>query len=119
MLRVEIGDDGTIASLVHKPTRREALAGRGNQLWLYPQDKPRAWDAWDVEEDYAAARRGMARARIRSPSSRTSPHRVALRVERSWRSSRIVQTYALAANGRRLDIETFSTGATGACCCAA
>ena len=52
-LRVEIGEDGTIASLVHKPTQRDALAGRGNQLWLYPQDKPRAWDAWDVEEDYA------------------------------------------------------------------
>jgi alpha-mannosidase len=88
-LRVEIGDDGSIASLIHKPTQREALAGRGNQLWLYPQDKPRAWDAWDVEEDYA--RRGEE----------------ALRVERSWRSSRIVQTYALAANGRRLDIDTF------------
>ena len=52
-LRVELGEDGSIASLVHKPTGREALAGRGNQLWVYPQDKPRAWDAWDIEEDYA------------------------------------------------------------------
>ncbi len=51
-LKVELGDDGAIESLVHKATGREALAGRGNQLWVYPQDKPRNWDAWDVEEDY-------------------------------------------------------------------
>jgi alpha-mannosidase len=105
-LRVEIGDDGTIASLVHKPTQREALSGRGNQLWLYPQDKPRAWDAWDVEEDYAW--RGEEwRALDSIAVIENNPHRVALRVERAWRSSRIVQTYALAANGRRLDIDTF------------
>jgi len=105
-LRVEIGDDGTIASLLHKPTRREALAGRGNQLWLYPQDKPRAWDAWDVEADYAE--RGEEWRGLESIAVvENNPHRVALRVERRWRSSRIVQTYALAANGRRLDVETF------------
>ena len=52
-LRVVIGKDGTIASLVHKATGREALAGRGNQLWVYPGDKPRNWDAWDLEDDYA------------------------------------------------------------------
>jgi len=105
-LKVEIGDDGAIASLVHKPTQREALAGRGNQLWLYPQDKPRAWDAWDVEEDYAA--RGEEWRGFDSIAVvENGPHRVALRVERSWRASRVVQTYALCANGRRLDIDTY------------
>jgi alpha-mannosidase len=105
-LRIEIGEDGTIASLIHKPTGREALAGRGNQLWLYPHDKPRAWDAWDVEEDYD--QRGEEWRAVDSLAIvENSPHRVALRVERTWRSSRVVQTYALSANGRRLDIETF------------
>ncbi len=61
-LRVELGEDGTIASLFHKPTGREALAGRGNQLWVYPQDKPRAWDAWDIEEDYAERGEELQRA---------------------------------------------------------
>ncbi|THD45478.1 MAG: alpha-mannosidase [Bradyrhizobium sp.] len=105
-LRVEIGEDGAIASLIHKPSGREALAGRGNQLWLYPQDKPRAWDAWDLEEDYAA--RGEEWRAVESIAVvEKGPHRVALRVERRWRSSRVVQTYSLSANGRRLDIETF------------
>ena len=48
-VRAMIGLDGTISSLVHKATGREALAGRGNQLWVYPIDKPRNWDAWDIE----------------------------------------------------------------------
>jgi alpha-mannosidase len=47
-----IGDDGTVTSLIHKPTGREALSGRGNQLWVYTQDKPRNWDAWAIDEDY-------------------------------------------------------------------
>ena len=34
------------------------------------------------------------------------PHVAALRVTRRWRDSTITQTYRLAANGRRLDIET-------------
>ena len=33
-LRAELGPDGSLASLVHKATGREALAGRGNQLWV-------------------------------------------------------------------------------------
>ena len=105
-LRVEIGDDGAIASLVHKATGREALAGRGNQLWVYPQDKPRNWDAWDVEEDYERERRGDRRAR----KHRDRRDRPAL-ARRSascgvGAHSRIVQDIGLAANGRRLDIET-------------
>ena len=105
-LRVELAEDGTIASLVHKPTGREALAGRGNQLWAYPQDKPRAWDAWDIEEDYAA--RGEELSALESlVVGENTARRASLRVARRWRHSRIVQTLALAANGRRLDIATW------------
>ncbi|HVW91832.1 MAG TPA: glycoside hydrolase family 38 C-terminal domain-containing protein [Devosia sp.] len=104
-LRAEIGADGTVARLVHKPTGRDALAGRGNQLWAYPVDKPRNWDAWDIEEDYAE--RGEEITAVESIEIvERGPHRAALRVTRTYRHSRIVQTYALSANGLRLDIET-------------
>jgi alpha-mannosidase len=104
-LRVEIGPDGTIARLIHKPSGRDALAGRGNQLWAYPVDKPRNWDAWDIEEDYAA--RGEEVIAVESIEVvEQGPHRAALRVVKSYRHSTIAQTYALAANGLRLDIET-------------
>ena len=96
---------GRVASLVHKASGREALAGPGNQLWAYSQDKPRNWDAWDVEADYDA--RGEAVVGVESFALvEQGPHRAAIRVARRYRHSTIAQTYALAANGRRLDIFT-------------
>ena len=105
ILRVEIAEDGSIASLVHKPSGREALAGPGNQLWAYPQDKPRDWDAWDIEEDYAA--RGEPLGAVeRMEAIAESGHRAALRIVRRYRDSSVTQTLRLDANGRRLDIAT-------------
>jgi alpha-mannosidase len=104
-LRATLGDDGTITSLLHKTTGREALAGRGNQLWVYPQDKPRNWDAWDLEDDYAA--KGVELTQVsRAHVTADGPHRVAITVIRRFRNSTITQTYSLEANGTRLDIET-------------
>ena len=104
-LRVDIGLDGTISSLVHKATGREALAGRGNQLWVYPADKPRNWDAWDIEDDYA--RKGVELNRPESVKIiESGPARVALRIVRRFRASTVTQTYQLDANGTRLDIVT-------------
>ena len=105
-LRAELGPDGSIASLVHKPTGREAVDGRGNQLWVYPQDKPRNWDAWDVEEDYLLSGEEIV-ALDALETAAHGPHYVSLRVVRRWRHSRIVQEIGLAAAGRRLDVRTF------------
>lgn len=104
-LRVEIGHDGAIASLFDKTLGREALAGRGNQLWAYPMDKPRNWDAWDVEDDYEA--RGIELVEPESIAVvENGPHRAAIRVVRRFRDSTITQTYTLWANSVRLDIHT-------------
>lgn len=100
-----IGPDGTITSLIHKDTGREALSDRGNQLWVYTHDKPRNWDAWDVDEDYAQV--GVELTEVESADVvEAGPHRGAIRIVKRFRDSRVVQTYSLAANGARLDIET-------------
>ena len=104
-LRAELGADGAIASLVYKASGREALDGRGNQLWVYPQDKPRNWDAWDIEEDYEKSGEEIATLESLEIAA-DSPHYAALRVSRRWRHSRITQEIGLSANGRRLDIRT-------------
>ena len=77
LVRVEIADDGTLASVLDKRAGREVLAGRGNQLWAYV-DKPRDWDAWDIEADYAEDGRGAAaggrdRGRRARPAPRGDP----------------------------------------------
>jgi alpha-mannosidase len=94
-----------VSSLIHKATGRESLAGGGNQLWIYPNDKPRNWDAWDVDAAYKAEGFQLVK-----PESITTveegPHRVAIRVIHRYRDSSVTQTYSLAANGHRLDIKT-------------
>jgi alpha-mannosidase len=105
VLKAVLAADGTVASLVHKPTGREALAGPGNQLWAYPVDKPRNWDAWDVDADYEE--RGEQLTAVESMELVAStPHRAAIRVVRRFRASTVTQTYVLTANSPRLDIET-------------
>jgi alpha-mannosidase len=104
-LKAVIGPDGTIASLVHKATGREALSGPGNQLWVYPADKPRNWDAWDIEADYAQKAIRLAEVETMKIVEDT-PSRAAIRVVRRFRASTIIQTYQLEANGTRLDILT-------------
>ncbi|QFY63978.1 alpha-mannosidase (plasmid) [Rhizobium grahamii] len=105
ILKVSLAKDGSIASIIHKPTGREALQDGGNRLFVYPADKPRNWDAWDVEEDYAA--RGEEISALDSLEVLDDgPHRVAIRIVRTWRHSRITQILSLGANARRVDIET-------------
>lgn len=104
-LRVEIGADGTLQRIVDKSTAdRDVLAGRGNQLWAFV-DKPRTYDAWDIEENYEQEGeevRGVESVEI----VETGPLRAAVRVRRAWRGSRIEQTYRLLTGSRRLDIAT-------------
>ena len=104
LLRVEVGGDGALHRVYDKEVGREVLAGRANQLWAYT-DKPRNWEAWDVEEGYE--REGEE---IRSVESmevvERGPLRAALRVRRRWRDSSIVQIYRLLSGSRRLDVES-------------
>lgn len=104
-IAVVIGSDGLISSMVHKATGREALAEAANQLWVYPADKPRNWDAWDIDADYAE--KGI---RLDRPESielaENGRHRAAIKVVHRYRDSTITQFYVLTANAKRLDIET-------------
>ena len=105
VLRVTLAADGSIASILHKPTGREALDGYGNRLMAYPVDKPRNWDAWDIEGDYAE--RGEEITDLQSLEViEEGPHRAAVKLVRRFRSSTITQVLSLAAGARRLDIKT-------------
>ena len=95
--------DGTLASVFDKRAGREALAGRGNQIWVYV-DKPRNWDAWDIEESYAAQGEEIRAAAIEVIER--GPHRAAIRIRRRFRDSEIVQTCRLWANSARLEFAT-------------
>ena len=103
-LRVEIGRDGTLHRVYDGEAAREVLEGRGNQLWAYV-DKPREWDAWDVDEDYELEGEELV-AVEGIEIVEEGPLRASVRVGRRWRGSRVTQTYRLCAGSRRLDVET-------------
>ena len=110
LVKVRLNADGTLASLYDKRAKRECLAAnsnkviRGNQIWAYV-DKPRYFDAWDIEEDYEA--NGQEVLAVGSGKVvETGPHRVAVRIERRFGSSTIVQTIRLWANSARVEIKT-------------
>jgi alpha-mannosidase len=47
-LRVTLGEDGRVESVLHKPTGREVLTGPGNRFELF-DDRPVDFDAWDID----------------------------------------------------------------------
>src|SRR5215212_6410782 len=104
VLRVVVGANGALERVFDKAAGRDVLEGRGNQLWAYV-DKPREWDAWDIDESYE--QEGQELGGVQGIEVLESgPLRAAVRVRRILRGSRIAQTYQLLAGSRRLDIET-------------
>ncbi len=105
-LRVRWDDDGLLSSVWDKSAHREVLApgARGNVLQMF-EDYPNFYDAWDVDrftldhpihvitlDDLAVTEEG--------------PHRVSVRMTRSFGSSRVTQTISLTAGSARLDFVT-------------
>jgi alpha-mannosidase len=103
-VRVELNRNGTIDRILDKAASREVLSGRGNQLWAFV-DKPRDWDAWDVDARYADSGEEIHSA---DPIEviESGPHRAAVRVHRRFRNSTIVQDVRLWSNSPRVDFKT-------------
>ena len=105
LLRIEIGEDGSLRRVVDKAAGdRDVLIDRGNQLWVFV-DKPRTYDAWDIEENYESEGDEVGGVEAIEVVE-MGPLRGAVRVSRTWRNSRIEQTYRLLSGSRRLDIAT-------------
>ena len=102
-LRVELADDGTLASVRDKRRDREVLAGRGNQIWAY-RDQPRVYDAWDIEGDYRRAGEEIVAESLEVVEP--GGQRGAVRIRRRFRDSTITQSVRLWSNSARIDFAT-------------
>ena len=102
-LRLELADDGTIASLFDKRVGREAMDGRGNQIWAW-RDVPRVYDAWELEGDYRRAGEEVLASSIEVVEA--GGQRGALKITRRFGASTIVQSVRLWANSARVDFAT-------------
>ena len=102
-VRLQLADDGTIASLFDKRAGREALDGRGNQIWAY-RDIPRVYDAWELEGDYRRVGEEVLASSIEIVEA--GGQRGALKIVRQFGASTIVQSVRLWANSARVDFAT-------------
>jgi alpha-mannosidase len=105
LVRVELAEDGTLASVRDLTANREVLADKGNLLRLHT-DLPNYWDAWDIDKHYKNRYTDLL-----EPESVTiveqDPLLGAIRVERAFgKGSRITQTITVRAGSRRIDVET-------------
>ncbi len=103
-LQIRLREDGTIGSIYDKECRREMLAGRGNQLWLFT-DIPRQFDAWDIDASYTDE--GTELLACSAPELvERGPLRAALQVTRRHDAIEIIQTYRLRRSSRILEIHS-------------
>lgn len=103
-LQIDFAADGAIQRVLDKRLGRDILSARGNQLWAYV-DKPRKWDAWDVDEGYGAAREEITNLQSMEIIE-AGPHRAAIRMTRQFRNSRIMQDVRLWSNSDRIEFRT-------------
>lgn len=100
ILRVRIARDGTLSSVVHLASGREALSGPGNVFAVYRDQG----DAWDFSLTYAD--QAPERARLVSSSAQVDgPQAIVTQVWRSGAST-ITQHLVLSAGSGRLEFRT-------------
>ncbi len=107
LLRVEINLSGDITRIFDKQADREVLpAGTmANTLQAF-EDRPMNFDAWDIDifyEDRTEKVEGVESITITERGSL----RVAVSIQRKYRSSTIHQTILLYRDSRRIDFETW------------
>ncbi|HEX7000547.1 MAG TPA: alpha-mannosidase, partial [Trueperaceae bacterium] len=104
--RLELDERGQLARVYDKTNRREVLPpGRpGNVLQLF-EDKPLAFDAWDIDPYYQEAVREVA-ALEESAVEEDGPLRAVLRLRWSLEDSEVTQRIVLTAGSRRIEFRT-------------
>ncbi|WP_424981464.1 alpha-mannosidase [Maritalea sp. S77] len=107
-VRIELNPQGDIVSIFDKQSQRELLRGGtlGNQLRVY-EDKPLRWDAWDIDW-FHQEKSWLVDAPATLEVIETGPHRAAIRLERQYNNSTIVQIISLQVDARQLEFDFFA-----------
>ncbi|MFB6150735.1 MAG: alpha-mannosidase [Haloarculaceae archaeon] len=102
LVTVTFEDDGTV-SVYDEEAERAVLDEPGNRLVSY-RDQPRAFDAWDVEEDVYAV--GDQLPAPESTVVESGPVRATVRQRRRFGDSELVQDVSLSRGSKRVEFRT-------------
>jgi alpha-mannosidase len=106
LVRVRFDARGLISSVFDKRAGREMVprGARANLLQLF-EDRPRQWDAWDVDLGFEESRRDLTKLESARVLER-GPVRAAVRFSRRFGNSRLVQDVRLAAGSAVIEFAT-------------
>lgn len=106
LIRVTVNNVGEIISLYDLEASREVVeAGNTVNQILAFEDRPMAFDAWDIDiyfEDRTENVRDVQSLEI----IESGPVRVGIEVKRNYRSSSLVQRMYMTYNSKRIDFDT-------------
>jgi alpha-mannosidase len=104
-LRVQLGEDGSVVSVVERATGRETLTAPGNVLELY-EDRPVKFDAWDVDPAHLETGRACPPADSHEVLSAGPLRAEVAFARRVGEASTLRQVVRLDAGARRLEFHT-------------
>jgi alpha-mannosidase len=104
-LRVRLGEDGSVLSVVEKSSGRETLAGPGNVLELYDDD-PVKFDAWDIDPSHLETRTTCPPAEQHELIADGPLRAEVAFMRRVGERSSLRQVVRLDAGARRLELST-------------
>jgi alpha-mannosidase len=106
LLRVELNAAGDITRILDKANRREVMPSGAiaNQLLAF-EDRPKAWDAWDIDI-YYDDRYWLAEPAESIRVVEAGPLRATLEIRRRILNSAFTQRISLSRGSPRLDFDT-------------
>lgn len=107
-VRITFDDAGEITSLFDKKQQRELIEqGKTANALIAYEDKPKNWDAWDIERYFEEQFWPLADIPAKIEVVETGPYRAAIRIERAYQNSTIVQVISLEEHARQVVFDTY------------
>ncbi|HVY20673.1 MAG TPA: glycoside hydrolase family 38 C-terminal domain-containing protein [Bauldia sp.] len=106
-LKVALDAAGELTSIYDKQAKRELLkpGQAANRLIAY-EDKPMKWDAWDIDAYFHEQSWPLADSQAKIDVVESGPYRAAIRIERTYAASRIVQIVSLEEGARQVEFDS-------------
>lgn len=106
-LKITLDAAGELTSVYDKRAKRELLkpGQTANRLIAY-EDKPMKWDAWDIDAYFQEQFWPLADSPAKIEVVESGPYRAAIRLERQYAASRVVQVVSLEDGARQVEFDT-------------
>ncbi|NJO68971.1 MAG: alpha-mannosidase, partial [Bacteroidetes bacterium] len=107
--KVGIDKNGDIKSIFHKKMQKELLeSGKSIRMCVFPDNRPERYPAWEIMKKVVDSNPVPLEPPARIVVEENGPVRISLRIEQSYKESKIIRRIRLCRGGQddRIDILT-------------